>query len=358
MYKFRNHLNHLSNDSYAHQVVGPNTLDCSLGTNPYGFSKKVLHGAQRIDYNLINSYPSVDDRLKSQIIQFWEKAITLKEDQIELACGSMDCITKINKIFIDVGTPVLGYVPQFPDYEADVKSLGGIYESVKMHEDHGRFNTSLFLDHLHQKYALAYIDNPNNPTGQVIPIEDIETIALKSADLGICLVVDEAYGDFMDMSHSAINLLDRFDNLIVLRSFSKGFGLAGLRVGYTVSSPEIMSFYKKVHIPFAVNFLSGCLVEEALKDENFIQSSRKQVEAAKTILIQKIKTLDHLETHAQTPIITLVHGDPTVDLYAALLKQQVISVPGSSFVGLGSHCVRVRIPSDVNLLIDKINRLP
>jgi len=355
--KYRDHLKHLSNVSYSHQQADPNTLDCSLGTNPYGFPKGVFSVAQKINYNLINNYPDVDRKLKNLIIEYWKKTLLLNKVQIELACGSIDCITKINKLFINIGTPVLGYVPQFPDYKADVESMGGIYEAVEMHEYNGRFNISFLVDHLEKKYALIYIDNPNNPTGQVIPIEDIKTITQKSAYLGICLVVDEAYGDFMDMKNSAVSLLNRFDNLIVIRSFSKGFGLAGLRVGYTVSSPDIMSYYRKVNVPFSVNALGGCLVEEALKDDDFIQTSRKKIEVAKNLLIRNMRTLGYLETNSQTPIITLVHPDKNVNLHLDLLKQQVLSVSGSSFPGLGNHCVRVRIPSEVNLLIERINKL-
>lgn len=359
MFKFRGHLKHLTSESYSHQqdYLISDPLDCSLGTNPFGFPQGVLRVAQMINYNLINNYPNVDESLKNLIKEYWNNSLCLDENQIELACGSIDSIAKINKLFIDVGTPVLGYTPQFPDFQSDVESLGGIYESVEMNGNNGRFNASLFLDHLQSKYVMAYIDNPNNPTGQVIPIETIMTIAQKAADLNICLVVDEAYGDFMDVSNSVVNLLDQFNNLIVIRSFSKGFGMAGLRVGYTISSQEIMSYYRKVNVPFSVNSIAGCLVGEALKDSQFLQSSRKKVEILKSRLIQGIRTLGYLETDPETPIITLIHPDKNINLHSELLKQQVISVAGTNFPGLGSHCVRVRIPSEVNLLIERINSL-
>jgi len=359
MFKFRSHLKHLTSESYSHQqdYLISDSLDCSLGTNPFGFPEGVLHVAQMINYNLINSYPSVDQNLKSLIKEYWNSSIALDENQIELASGSIDCITKINKLFIDVGTPVLGYTPQFPDFQSDVESLGGIYESVKMNGDNGCFNASLFSDHLHSKHVMAYIDNPNNPTGQVIPIETIMTIAQRAQELNICLVVDEAYGDFMDSRNSAVNLLDRFNNVMVLRSFSKGFGMAGLRVGYTISSKEIMSYYRKVNVPFSVNSIAGCLVGAALKDCQFLQNSRKKVEVLKSQLLHGIRTLGYLETDPETPIITLIHPDKNVNLHSELLKHQVISVAGTYFPGLGSHCVRVRIPSEVDLLTERINNL-
>ena len=81
---------------------------------------------------------------------------------------------------------------------------------------------------------VIYLDNPNNPTGKIIPLEEIEEVVKKAAELDIAVIVDEVYGDFMSKENSSISLINQYDNLLIVRSFSKGFGLAGLRIGYVI----------------------------------------------------------------------------------------------------------------------------
>lgn len=359
MYRIRNHLKEINNESYAHGVVdiGPDGLDCSLGINPYGFSENVLAAARNLDRDAISQYPHGNIKFKNSIIGHWKGFADLDPDRIELAGGSIDCITKVNRMFIDKGSRVLGHVPQFPDYGIDVEVMGGIYDGVEMIKNGGRFDGDAFADRLDERYAACYIDNPNNPTGQIIPVEEIADICEKAARLGVCVLVDEAYGDFMEKSNSAATLLNRFDNLLVLRSFSKGFGLAGLRVGYILGAKALMEIYQKVAIPFAVSGPGEILAEAALKDEAFLAESRAKIEVAKRKIMKEPGILSLMETGMTTPIMTMAHPDKDVDLYGEFLKKRVLTVPGGNFKGLGPHCVRLRIHSEVDALIERIKQI-
>jgi histidinol-phosphate aminotransferase len=223
--------------------------------------------------------------------------------------------------------------------------------------NNGKFDGKRFADSIERRHAFCYIDNPSNPTGQIIPIEIIADIAEKAAKKEVCVIVDEAYGDFMDKENSAINLLDTFDNVMVLKSFSKGFGMAGMRVGYAVGSVELMDVYRKVSIPFCVSGMAAALAIEALKDEEFLAESRKKIAEVKRKIIESTDLLENLETSMTVPIMTLIHPDSDVDLYKELLSVQVLSVPGDSFEGLGKNCVRIRICQDADALIEKIKRI-
>ena len=133
----------------------------------------------------------------------------------------MERLEKINKFVIREGSKVLGYALQFSEYITEVRVMGGFYEymSLKKEEDF-EFNYDEFIEKINDSYTLVYIDNPNNPTGQVISLDVIEEVTKKALEEEVIVVVDEAYGDFMDIKNSAVNL--EYPNLIVVRSFSKG----------------------------------------------------------------------------------------------------------------------------------------
>lgn len=133
----------------------------------------------------------------------------------------MERLEKINKFVIREGSKVLGYALQFSEYITEVRVMGGFYEymSLKKEEDF-EFNYEEFIEKINDSYTLVYIDNPNNPTGQVISLDVIEEVTKKALEEEVIVVVDEAYGDSMDIKNSAVNL--EYPNLIVVRSFSKG----------------------------------------------------------------------------------------------------------------------------------------
>jgi len=356
MYKTRKHLSKIEHESYANvpEEFGPGWIDCSLGINPFGFPEGVGEALGSFDPDIVNNYPHGDAKLKKAIIDYWSGNALLCEGQIELACGSMDAITKINKMFIDKGTPVLGHSPQFPDFGMDVEGMGGIYETVDMSASKGKFDGVRFEDGIEKRHAFCYIDNPNNPTGQIIPLQVISRIAKKAAGIGVCVVVDEAYGDFMEKENSAVNLLDGMDNIMVLKSLSKGFGMAGMRIGYALGPVELMDVYRKISIPFCVTGIGTLLAVEALKDKDFLAESREKIAQAKKRIIESIETIGTLETSLSVPIMTLTHPDEGVDLYRELLKVKVLSVSGENFEGLGKNSVRFRIGKDADVLLDRL----
>src|SRR5699024_9763069 len=232
MYGVRKSVLGLNISSYAQQNHLPkdlsNFVDCSSGINPLGFSEKIKIALRDTPEEIINLYPESNINIKTGIIKFWSDLIKLKENQIILGDGAIELIYKINKLFINKTSRVLGYSPQFSDYIDDIRSYGGVYDNYLMSiENNFEFDVNLFLEKMNGEYRLFYIDNPNNPTGQVIPIESIEKIVKRAYDLGVAIIIDEAYGDFINNRDSATTLINEYSNLIILRTFSKGLGLAG-----------------------------------------------------------------------------------------------------------------------------------
>ena len=124
---------------------------------------------------------------------------------------------------------------------------------------------------LNGQHKLVYLDNPNNPTGQIIPLIEIEKILAAAQKQNVFVIVDEAYDDYMPKQNSAMQLVDKYDNLIVVKTFSKGFGLAGLRGGYLVLPLELVPYVGNISNPYTMSELSRSVAAQTMKDEAFLE---------------------------------------------------------------------------------------
>lgn len=336
-----------------------NFIDCALGTNPYGYPQIIDEAVNLLGNIPIDKYPDpLYKELKRKIADYWREVAHIKEPNIKVGNGSIGILEKLNKVFVDKGSRVLGYCPQFPDFMTDVECNGGTYQYIALKpRNNFKFDCDEMVSAMNRDHRLVYIDNPNNPTGQVIPISIVEHIVKQAEKMGICVVVDEAYGDFMDKENSAICLINKYNNLVVLRSFSKGFGLAGIRVGYMVTGELIANYYSKVDSPFTVTAYGKYLAKLALEDREFAGYCRKRIKDAKQKIIKCCTKMRVLETDPEVPIMTLVHPDKDVDLYEEFAKYGVLTESGEDFMGLGKNYVRFRIPLEMDRVIDIINKI-
>lgn len=361
-YSLRESISNLFKSSYAREDHWSENIssfiDCSSGINPFGFSGQVKAALQSIPLEAINLYPESSASLRETLIDYWSDIADIKDSNILFGSGSIDIIYKINKLFLDNESKVLGYSPQFSDYVDDIKSYGGIYDYYLMTmENNFKFMLEKFLEKVDRNHKLIYIDNPNNPTGQIIPLSSIEDIIKKAQSLGVCVIIDEAFGDFMDKSNSAITLLNKYDNIFILRTFSKGLGLAGVRGGYLVTSDDFADYYNKVSNPYVINGIANHLTIAALKDTQFIEESKRKIKKAKAKLISSMQKFMVLETNLNVPIMTIKHPEPEANLKEILWDHKILAVSGEGFIGLDKSFVRLRIPSEVDSLINAFTRI-
>ncbi|MGM0396525.1 MAG: pyridoxal phosphate-dependent aminotransferase [Bacillota bacterium] len=357
-YGIRENLLHLEKNSYAQENHLPkdlsNYIDCSSGINPYGCSNEVKERIKSLNWEIVNGYPESSKELKQSIIEYWQEFADLQNDNILLGDGSIEIIYKINKLFLDEKSKVLGYSPQFTDYIDDVNSYGGKYECYLLNlQNRFKFDYQLFLDRMNKDYKLFYLDNPNNPTGQIIDCKEIEQVLKKAQDLNKPVIIDEAYGDFMDRGQSAISLINQYDNLFVIRTFSKGLGLAGLRAGYLVTSKKFAGYYNLVSNPFEMNGIARYLALYAMEDKNFLKNTKERIKNDKKKLMESLNKFTPLETDLMVPIMTIKHPDSHVDLEEFLRKQGILSVSGAGFIGLDKSYARVRMNENIELLINR-----
>lgn len=354
--------------SYAsdHIDLPEGGIDCSEGCNPYGFPPECVDVLKNFDPSRMGPYPH-SQALYDAIREFWKEQIDVERDNIILADGSINALYIINNIFDTHDAVVLGISPQFTDYYMHAEMLGIEYAPYQLDKlNNYRFDLDTFLQMNYEEYVgseraqgrsynYIYIDNPNNPTGQVIDIADIERILAEAVKFDITVIVDEAYGDFMEKDNSAVRLFAKYPNLVVVRTLSKGYGLAGLRIGYIIAHKEMIRCMNKMINPYMVGELDREIGAAALANESFVESCMVEFAEMKKQLREALGCSDdcpqgaagrlHMaETLDTNSLLLLYHDDPDIDLRTEFWKRGVLVIDGYDFKGLDSSSARVRLP--------------
>ncbi|MBS7658514.1 MAG: histidinol-phosphate transaminase [Candidatus Bathyarchaeia archaeon] len=214
------------------------------------------------------------------------KFYNLKEEKIFVANGSDDLLDKLSKAFIPKGSNVIINEPTFTMYSFFIKLYGGEKREVLLTQNF-QLNVEDILNKCDSKTSMVIICSPNNPTGNQFNVEDIEKI-LKSFD-GL-VIVDEAYADFGDFS--MLNLIEKYENLVILRSFSKSFGLASIRAGFAAANEKVISYLTKVSGPFLVNSITQKIIKVALEEFNLFKEVIKRIIKEREWLFNQLKKID------------------------------------------------------------------
>lgn len=347
------------NEEVLKKCSSTNIIDCSLGTNPFieGDMIKKYIG----DYcSEINKYPSIQyEILKKELIKFWKKYLyfDVSENNIAFGSGTMGILRNLSEFLIQKGTKVLGIAPQFPRFISEVELKKGIYEYYKLEKENNyKFVVSDFIKQINSSYSLISVENPNNPTGQIIDINDIESIVKEAKKYNIIVIVDEAYGDYMKPDNSAIKLVGKYDNLIVLRSASKFYGLPNHRVGYMFTSKEIIKIYNEISIPFPFSDLSASIFINILKDyKNFEASKVKTIEVNEKIY-SNLKKENYICTNLETPIFT-IKTNKYSNLTAKLAENGIVAEDCGYFINLDNSYARIRINKDYENIIEILKKV-
>lgn len=348
-YKIKESIQSLDKQSYAEHAAQAQALrlDCSMGHNPYGLSTAAKAALLDINEAMLCQYPH-DTALIDCICRFWKPYASIRPEQVALCFGSIDGIYAINTLFSGENASVLGISPQFSDYVSNASLLGYRYKAIALPPENAfRFNLQSLLAGIDKSLHLIYIDNPNNPTGQIIPLTEIRAIAEAAKKCGVCVLVDEAYGDFMEETESATTLMLEFENVIVLRTFSKGHGLAGMRIGYLMANSDIIDELNKIRNPYCATGFARLLATAALEDQSFVRDCRRRFAKSKQRLRACVgKSLYLAHTADTTPICLLIHQDAGKNLEQMLAKRGIKTVSGTDFMGLHQNSVRLRLPHD------------
>ncbi|MFH0889838.1 MAG: histidinol-phosphate transaminase [Candidatus Aenigmatarchaeota archaeon] len=265
-------------------------FDLSLNINPFGVSDRVMDKIRSISPPVVNNYYAENQDLKIEISNY----VGVKPEQVLLGDGCDGCIEMIAHTFIENGDEVLIPVPTFHRYEFHTDLMGGTPVFCEMNENF-EIDAGKLLEKATDKTKIIFLCDPNNPTGLAIDDTIKENIIRRFHGI---VVIDEALADTAGINGS--KLVDKHDNLIVVRSFSKTFGIASLRVGYIISNEKIVREVKKTSSPFKVNGLAQEAALEALRDKDYIRKSKEFIDKEKNFLFDSLKTIGMKFTDTKT----------------------------------------------------------
>ncbi|MFC2019111.1 histidinol-phosphate transaminase [Chloroflexota bacterium] len=274
-------------ETLAGEVAVPveNIIKLDANENPYGCSPRVAPALS--SYPDLNIYPDSDQAEPRKLLAGFTGA---GAEQIVLGSGSNQLIDLVARLFILPGDEVINCVPTFDLYRFDSQMCGATLVEVPRDE---KFNVDVraVKAAITKKTKLIFLANPNNPTGTLTPRQDI----IEIADSGVPVLVDEAYVEFA--GETLTPLVSRYENLMVLRTFSKWAGLAGLRVGYGIFTPPVASILLKAKIPYNVNVAALAAVRESLKDIDYLMGRVKDIIAERERLFEELSKLDFLKPY-------------------------------------------------------------
>ena len=273
-------------------IMRSTTRDFSKYYNPE------LHGELRLDTNTnvlgsnpaaekylrehswdLNGYPNTySDGLRQALAELYG----LEADNIIAGNGSDEMLDVMFKTFMDMGDNSVVPVPSYTLYDYFVKLNGGKVIEVDLTDDF-----QLDVDAMVKQDAkIAIMPSPNNPTGNCFRPKDVEEILSRFNGI---VVVDEAYAEYSD--NPFVSRVEEFDNLVVLRTFSKAYAMAALRVGYAVSNKKLADMMICVKIPYSLNMISEGAAIAAVKDQDFVKRSVQMVREQRPILDSGLRKL-------------------------------------------------------------------
>ncbi|QBD77574.1 histidinol-phosphate transaminase [Ktedonosporobacter rubrisoli] len=229
-------------------------LKLNCNESPYG--PVAAFQRQLQNYTFYQQYPDTQSyQLKTALAAY----TGVHEHAIVLGHGSMELITLLWSLFLSPGDEIISCPPTFSLYATAAALCGAQLVSVRRRADY-EIDTRAILASLNPSTKMIVVCSPNNPTGNLLAQEDLLTLL----DTGRIVVVDEAYIEFSTRPAGYAHLVGRYENLVVLRSFSKWAGLAGLRIGYGLFPEWIASYLRRMQNPFEVNVLGHIAVIETL----------------------------------------------------------------------------------------------
>lgn len=251
------------------------------------------------------------------------------QDWLTLGNGSNDILELVASTLLEPGCAVVYAQHAFVVYKLATQARGARHIMVPA-KDYGH-DLPAMLEAIDDSTRLVFIANPNNPTGTYLPNAEIETfLAGLTVRHGtrVTVVLDEAYNEFLEpeLRVDSIGLVKRYANLIVSRSFSKAYGLAGLRVGFAVAQPVLTDLLNRVRQPFNVNSLAQAAAIAALKDQEFQVKSFNVNRQGKAQLQHAFETLglEYVPSYAN---FVLVRVGDAARINQELLKRGVIVRP-------------------------------
>jgi threonine-phosphate decarboxylase len=319
-------------------------VDFSSNINPLGSSQKALE-AIRNNLGQIPIYPdSTSASLREAIADSFEG---IRLNNVVVGSGSTELIYLFAEAFLEKDEVALIPAPTFGEYENAVRKTGGEPRHINLPRDFC-IEPNVFTRDM-KDAKIAFLCNPNNPTSILTSYDTVIEIIEEALEKDVLLFLDEDFLEFVDEEKqvSFVGEIDNYSNLFVLRSFTKVFGLAGLRVGYGIASEETANILSKAKIPWNVNCLAQVAALAALTDKEHMKKSRELVRTERAYLTRELMRINSFKLYPADANFILIDikesGFTATQLKKKMLKQAILIRDCSSFRGLDDYHIRVAV---------------
>ena len=295
--------------------------------NPLGPSPMALE-AMRNSISNVNIYPDGNCfYLKSDLAA----SLGCGPDQLIIGNGSDEILMLIAGTFLNPGDEIIFAQPTFSEYEFVSRVMDAAPVAVPVDSNFAH-DLRAMAGRIGTRTKIVFICNPNNPTGNIITGDDLDDF-LNAVPEHVIVVVDEAYGEYVtDPAYpDSLVYVSEGRRLISLRTFAKIYGLAGLRIGYGISSPEIISLINRVKEPFNVNYLAQIAARAALQDVEHLRRSRELVASGKRFLYEAFDRLGLKYIPTQANFIFVDIGVDSRSAFLSLIRMGIIIRTGDIF---------------------------
>jgi threonine-phosphate decarboxylase len=322
-------------------------LDFSSSVNPLGPSKQAVDAAKKA-FSQIAAYPDSNSNELRQVIS---SHYGISKGNVVVGNGSTELIYLFAEVFMKKGDKAVMPSPTFGEYESAVRKTGETPKFVKLNKTFN-IDVEAFKREITDS-KLVFLCNPNNPTSKLICQETLKDILDTALDNGTLVFLDEDFLEFVENEKNLtmIGKINQYPNLFILRSFTKIFGLTGLRVGYGIANEEIISVLSCAKIPWNVNCLAQAAAVAALKDEEHLRVTRELIKKEKVWLkseLGKFGAFKFSEPDANFFFINIRQsGFTATELKNKVLKQGILIRDCTSFKGLDEVYVRVAVKTRV-----------
>ena len=281
--------------------------------NPYGPSVKV----KEILNMETNVYP---DNYMNDIREKVCEKLNVDKECVLFGNGSVEIIQMISRVFLDAKDNIITQIPSFSSYFSEAMIQGANVKTIKYNSEYN-FNLDEMLPLIDDNTKIIYITNPNNPLGTFIPADVLEEF-IQKVPTNILIVVDEAYYEFVrdEAYKSAIQLYKKYSNVCVLRTFSKAYALAALRIGFIVASRDVIKNLEKVRVPFNVSSTAQKCAIAALEDSDYMQETVNNIHDTIDYMYEKLDELNIEYIKTQANFIMVNVGKKSSEVVKKLLE--------------------------------------
>lgn len=293
--------------------------------NPYGSSPKAYEAISNAVKG-VHLYPDARSwSLKEQLSQSFD----VGTERILVGAGSDEIIGVLGLMFLDPSSNIVVGNPSFIRYDSAAKLAGSEVRKVELDSEFCH-NLSAMANQIDEQTRLVFVANPNNPTGTIVRDSELRSFARDLPETCV-LILDEAYFEYAqesDQYPNGLQMLKEGMRVIALRTMSKGYGLAGMRIGYGFADPEVVRAYDSTRAPFDINVLAQSAAIASLKDQSFLSQTLKNNAYERDRFYHEMKELGLDVIASQTNFVCVNVQGSGIEIFENLMAQGFIVRPG------------------------------